>query len=120
MKNKFSLKDKINYKIWKHFNKKMLSGNAKYEDKIGGGIENKIISVPYEKPRSTYKCLISNIGCGFSGSGTIIDFMREFSNTTVHGFFSAERIGDEEKVVKLKKLKTQTEVDFFFCIRQSF
>ncbi len=50
-------------------------------------IEPTIYSAPYKKPNSTYKKLICPTGFGHSGSGTLLDYFSEFSNTTVLGFF---------------------------------
>ena len=90
----------------------MLSDNQIYIEKIGGNLKKQIISVSYKKPKSTCRYVVSNIGCGSSGSGTIIDLLREFDSCTVHGFFSPTRIGDKEKVERLKNSKSQIEMDF--------
>ncbi len=42
-------------------------------------------SVPYNKPLSTYKNLVCITGFGYSGSGAVIDYLSEFSNTTILG-----------------------------------
>lgn len=50
-------------------------------------------SVPYTEPKSTYKVLVCPTGFGHSGSGTLLDYMAEFTNTTVHGGYDPESSG---------------------------
>ena len=88
-----SFKNKIRYNPCKHLNKKILKKGIIKDQTIQTAIKigNKIgiagnLSIPYEKPKFTCKYVVSNIGCGLSGSGTIIDFLREFDNCSVYGF----------------------------------
>ena len=73
-------------------------------------IEPTIYSAPYKKPNSTYKKLICPTGFGHSGSGTLLDYFSEFSNTTVLGFFDPNSSG------LVKNYDTSiSEIDFIRC-----
>lgn len=63
---------------------------------------------PYTPPRNTYKKLIVTTGFGHSGSGTIIDLLSEFDNTSVIGYHD---IGGGSPLSK-DKGSSKMEVDF--------
>ena len=56
---------------------------------------------------SNFKYVVSVQGFGYSGSGAVIDFLNEFSCSTVFGFI------DEGDSKALKKTRNSFEVDFF-------
>lgn len=60
------------------------------------------------EPKNTYKELICVTGFGNSGSGTVIDFLSEFNNTTVYGGYDAESGGELSK----KHASKSIEIDF--------
>ncbi len=64
------------------------------------------LSRPYTEPKRTYKKLILVTGFFYSGSGAVVDLLREFNNIT------AICKPDKESGTQLKKSKQQ-EVDFF-------
>ena len=68
-----------------------------------------VYSVPYKKPLKTYKTLVSTTGFGHSGSGAILDYLSEFSNTTVFGFHDPCSSGYNNKENDIKI----SEIDFF-------
>lgn len=65
-----------------------------------------IYSVSFKPPSRTYKCLIFPTGFGFSGTGTIVDFLAEFSNTTV--------IGDHDTYDCATNMKIKASMEFNF------
>ncbi|MDR2269172.1 MAG: hypothetical protein LBD94_03235 [Rickettsiales bacterium] len=67
------------------------------------------ISRPYIPPRKTYKRIVSNIGSGHSGSGTILDFLTEFDNCTSFGYHSPNGGG---RLSHTLARKPQDEMDF--------
>lgn len=69
----------------------------------------KNISKPYLIPKKTASFLISTLGCGHSGSGAVLDFLREFDNCTVFGYLDPDGGG---KLSKTIKNDTSFEVDF--------
>ncbi len=65
-----------------------------------------IYTVTYIPPERTYEKLIFPTGFGFSGSGTIVDFLAEFNNTTV--------IGDHDPYDCAKQIKVKGSLELNF------
>ena len=63
---------------------------------------------PYVNPNSNYEHLICITGFGNSGSGTVIDYLSEFNNTTVFGGYDLDSGGPESKASYSKSI----EIDF--------
>jgi len=67
---------------------------------------NKVFSQKvFSKPDSTYEKLITIQGCGYSGSGALVDLMSEFDNCTVIGYH-------DPADTKMQVTDNQFEVDF--------
>ena len=64
--------------------------------------------VPFVQPNNTYDNLVCITGFGHSGSGAVLDFLTEFNNTTVFGFYDKEFSG-------FKKDVPTGEVNLFRC-----
>ena len=64
--------------------------------------------VPFVQPNNTYDNLVCITGFGHSGSGAVLDFLTEFNNTTVFGFYDKEFSG-------FKKDAPTGEVNLFRC-----
>lgn len=52
-----------------------------------------LYSVPYVEPPSCYDKLICTTGFGHSGSGTVLDYLAEFSNVTAYGYHDTSSSG---------------------------
>jgi len=75
------------------------------------GIRQKIRPVlhhPFTPPETTYNELICITGFGYSGSGTVVDFLSEFNTTTVYGGYDSDSGGPLSK----KSTKKSVEIDF--------
>ncbi len=60
---------------------------------INNTINLPIYCVPFRKPKTVYKTLICPTGFGHSGSGTLLDYFAEFTNTTVLGGYDPDSSG---------------------------
>ena len=84
--------------------------NSRYNriDKVEALIKNFSDSsiIDFSVPiKSKFKTIVSVQGFGYSGSGTVVDFLREFSNCQVIGYVSVEGS-------KTSRSKSMAEVDF--------
>ncbi len=68
-------------------------------------------TVPYTVPKHTYKNLICSTGFGHSGSGAVLDYLTEFDNTTVLGYYNKDYSGFRKKFNR----SSLSEVDFIRC-----
>ncbi len=64
--------------------------------------------IPYIKPDNTFNKLICLTGFGHSGSGAVLDFLTEFNNTSVFGFY-------DKKFSGFKKDLPTGEINLFRC-----
>ena len=68
----------------------------------------KNVNHPCGSPQKNYEHLVCITGFGNSGSGTVIDYLSEFNNTTVFGGYDLDSGGPESKASYSKSI----EIDF--------